>query len=153
MSRARRLCQTGDTVFIDGSTSCMQIAGFLKERCGITLVTNSAHLAGALCGTGFDIHCTGGRLIESSLSFVGSRAAQYAEDFHFDLMFFQRRCQRQRNYHRLLAARNGAAPPRFPVCRQKNHALRQLEISEKRRLLCAECARAESSYYGQSAGV
>ena len=89
MSRAAAaLVSDGDTVFIDGSTSCMQIAGFLKERCGITLVTNSAHLAGALCGTGFDIHCTGGRLIESSLSFVGSRAAQYAEDFHFDLMFF-----------------------------------------------------------------
>lgn len=89
MSRAAAgLVADGDTIFIDGSTSCMQIAGFLKERRKITLVTNSAHLAGTLGGFDFDVHCTGGRLIESSLSFVGSRAAQYTDDFHFDIMFF-----------------------------------------------------------------
>lgn len=89
MSRAAAaLVSDGDTVFIDGSTSCMQIAGFLKERCGITLVTNSAHLAGALCGTGFDIHCTGGRLIESSRHLWAAARHSTPRTFISTLCFF-----------------------------------------------------------------
>ena len=45
-------------------------------------------LPAKLADFGFDVHCTGGRLIESSLCFVGSRAIKYAGDFHFDIMFF-----------------------------------------------------------------
>lgn len=89
MSRAAaKLVSDGDTVFIDGSTSCMHIGDFLRNRKNLTVVTNSAVLPAKLADFGFDVHCTGGRLIESSLCFVGSRAIKYAGDFHFDIMFF-----------------------------------------------------------------
>lgn len=89
MSRAAAaLVSDGDTIFIDGSTSCMNIGEFLKDRQSITVVTNSAGLCARLLGHGFDIHCTGGKLIESSLCFAGSRAAAYAGQFMFDIMFF-----------------------------------------------------------------
>ena len=89
MSRAAaELIHDGDTVFIDGSTSCLHIADFLKEHASITVVTNSVLVPMKFTDYGFDIHCTGDRLLKSSLSYVGSRAVEYTRDFHFDCMFF-----------------------------------------------------------------
>lgn len=88
---AAALVHDGDTVFIDGSTSCLHIADYLDGSMRLTAVTNSVMLAGMLEGGGFDVYCTGGRLIKSSLSYAGARACEFAGDFRFDIMFFSAR--------------------------------------------------------------
>lgn len=90
MSRAAAsLIQNGDTVFIDGSTSCRHIADHLEGLSDVTVVTNGAPIMSKLCQIpGITVYSTGGQLIKNSQSFAGMRAQLFVTDFYFDKMFF-----------------------------------------------------------------
>lgn len=84
---AAALIQSGETVFIDGSTSCLHIADNIPEN--VTVVTNGVKTALALAQRdNITVYCTGGELIKNSMSYAGVRAEQFADDFYFDKMFF-----------------------------------------------------------------
>ncbi len=84
---AATLIDDGDTVFIDGSTSCLHIADNIQV--GVTVVTNGVKTALALSrNDNITVYCTGGELIKNSLSYAGVRAEQFVDDFYFDKMFF-----------------------------------------------------------------
>lgn len=84
---AALLINDGDTVFIDGSTSCLHIADSISGE--VTVVTNGVKTALALARhDNITVYCTGGELIKNSLSYAGVRAEQFVDDFYFDKMFF-----------------------------------------------------------------
>lgn len=90
MSRAAAsLIENGDTVFIDGSTSCRHIADHIDGLESVTVVTNGAPIMSKLSQlTNVTVYSTGGQLIKNSQSFAGMRAQLFVTDFYFDKMFF-----------------------------------------------------------------
>ena len=77
---AASLVQDGETIFIDGSTSCFQMIPHLKTRCDLTVVTHSARVALEFdVGTVKVIH-TGGLYRPGILDNVGPMAISAIED-------------------------------------------------------------------------
>ena len=85
---AASLIEEGQTIFIDGSTSCLHIADFIKDIKRLTVVTNGLTAMAMLSKLDIDCYLTGGKLIKRSLCFTGRRAEQFVSDFRFDMMFF-----------------------------------------------------------------
>ena len=86
---AASLIEDGDTVFIDGSTSCLHIADNMGHLNNVTVVTNGVRLLEKLMRLdNITVYSTGGQLIKSSQSFAGMRAQLFVTDFYFDKMFF-----------------------------------------------------------------
>ena len=95
VNEKKRLCRaaTGlisdnDIVFIDASTTTMQIAEFLGEKKMITVVTNGITLACHLVKKGIKTYCTGGEIFENSLAQFGPFAEDFLRRFNFDLAIF-----------------------------------------------------------------
>lgn len=66
---AAKLVQDNDIIFIDSSTTTLQMADFLGEKKGITVITNGITLATLLVKKGIKTYCTGGRNLRE---FLGS---------------------------------------------------------------------------------
>lgn len=86
--KAVKMINDNDIVFIDASTTALQIVDFLEPKKPITVVTNSIPLSIALGRKGIKSYCTGGELQESSLGYAGSYAEDFVRNFNFDIMFF-----------------------------------------------------------------
>lgn len=85
--RASELVDDGDIIFIDASTTAVQMADFLSPKSGITVVTNGIPISVALNKRGIKTFCTGGEIQENSLCYAGSFAESFAESFNFDICF------------------------------------------------------------------
>jgi DeoR/GlpR family transcriptional regulator of sugar metabolism len=81
------LIETGQTLFIDGSTTCLHLARLIAERCnGLTVVTNSALTSIELGKSGNNmVVCLGGQFEKDTVSFVGPTAEDAASKFFVDL--------------------------------------------------------------------
>lgn len=91
----RRLCQataaliqTNDIIFIDASTTTLQLADFISPQKGVTVVTNGIPLTALLTRKGIKTYCTGGELQQNSSCYAGSFAEMLVRNFNFDIMFF-----------------------------------------------------------------
>lgn len=80
---------TQQSVFIDGSTTCLELAKLLAtERKGLTLVTNSALACIELGQTNNNtIIGIGGQFDANSLSYIGAHAEDWARTLFVDLAF------------------------------------------------------------------
>lgn len=81
------LIEPGQTLFIDGSTTCLHLARLIAERCErLTVVTNSA-LTSIELGKNSNnmIVCLGGQLDNDTVSFVGPSAEEASGKFFVDL--------------------------------------------------------------------
>ena len=85
---AAELVAEGDIIFIDSSTTTLQMADFLGEKKGITVITNGIPLATALVKKGIKTYCTGGEIFENSLAHFGSFAEDFIRRFNIDILFF-----------------------------------------------------------------
>jgi len=87
--RALELVTGRPTLFLDGSTTCLELARLLaRERQGLTIVTNSALVCLELGrGGGHAVTGLGGRYDPDSLSFVGPPAEDAASALFVDLAF------------------------------------------------------------------
>lgn len=87
--QAIELVKSPQSVFLDGSTTCLELAKFLaKERKGLTVVTNSALACLELGKSGDNtIIGIGGQFDASSLSYVGAQAEDWAKTLFVDLAF------------------------------------------------------------------
>ncbi len=86
---ALELIQGQPTVFLDGSTTCLELARLLaRERRGLTIVTNSV-LACLELGQGGDhtVAGSGGHYDPPSLCYVGPQAEDWARTLFVDLAF------------------------------------------------------------------
>ena len=77
-----------DIVFVDASTTTLQLAEFLSEKKGITVITNGIPLAAMLVKKGVKTYCTGGEIFENSLANFGSFAEEFIQKFNIDIFIF-----------------------------------------------------------------
>ncbi len=86
---AASLVKDGDTIIMDSSSSTLKMVPYLKGKDKITVITNGAKTAvklGELLH--IKVYCTGGRLRENSLSYIGQLARRCIEGFFTDSVFF-----------------------------------------------------------------
>ena len=76
-----------DSIFLDGGSTVLALAHLLTERVGLTVVTNSLRVAGALSGSGPRVLLVGGELRRLSQTFVGPLTQPLIEKLHFDKAF------------------------------------------------------------------
>ena len=85
---ALSLINEKDIVILDSSTSTYQITRIIPDNKNITVITNGAKTAIALGGKNISVYCTGGKLRESSLSYIGDTAKKFLENFNANTLFF-----------------------------------------------------------------
>ena len=86
--RAAKLVNDNDIIFIDASTTTLQMADFLSEKKGITVITNGIPIASLLVKKGIKTFCTGGEIFENSMAHFGSFAEDFIRRFNIDTFFF-----------------------------------------------------------------
>lgn len=95
IAEKRKLCRgaatfvkDNDIVFVDASTTTLQIADFLLEKKNLTVLTNGIPLAATLVKKGIKTYCTGGEIFENSLANFGSFAEEFIQKFNIDIFIF-----------------------------------------------------------------
>ncbi len=83
---AAGLVSDNDIIFIDASTTTLQMADFLGEKKNLTVITNGLPLAILLIHKGIKTYCTGGEIFETSLAHYGSFAEDFIRRFNLDLV-------------------------------------------------------------------
>ena len=84
---AAQTVQTGDTLYLDGGSTVMNMIPYLQQK-KLTVVTNSLRVADMISDMDIRLYVTGGQLLESSKAFVGSVAEQAMRAFHVDKTYF-----------------------------------------------------------------
>lgn len=90
--KASELIGDNEIIFIDASTTALQMADYISQDKAITVVTNSIPLCTLLMKRGIKSYCTGGEMQENSLCYAGSYAESFVRNFNFDKMFFSCHC-------------------------------------------------------------
>ena len=85
---ASKLIESGQTLFIDASTTAFCLSDYLKNDDDLTVITNGMSLCRTLSENKLRVFSTGGRLVRESEAFVGRLAEDAAANFYADLMFF-----------------------------------------------------------------
>jgi len=90
--KAVQFIATGDTVFLDASTTTFYMAKELKTMKNITVITNSIRVINELSGVeGIKVIAVGG-IVSNNQSLVGAMAENYiTENYFADKMFFSSR--------------------------------------------------------------
>lgn len=90
--KAINLVNDGDTIFIDGSTTCLHLPDLLEKKHNITVLTNSLRLAAMFeKHKNTTVYCTGGLLRLNELVASGAIAHYACELIHTNIMFFSAR--------------------------------------------------------------
>lgn len=85
--KAAELVRRGETIFLGSGTTVLEIARALRERTGLTILTNSLPVLNALSNTDNTIICLGGMLRPSELSFIGHLTEQALAEVRADKVF------------------------------------------------------------------
>ena len=90
-----RICQLAATlipksslIFTDASTTVYHLSEYIKDSDELTVVTNGLPLCGVLAEKNVCTFSTGGRLLKSSMAFVGYQAKNTVDNFNADIFFF-----------------------------------------------------------------
>lgn len=86
--KAAALVQSGDVIYIDGSSTAQYMGHFLTEKKDITVVTSNMMLADYLSEHGISIYCTGGKIVERPGILGGDFMLDTIKKFNFDIAFF-----------------------------------------------------------------
>jgi DeoR/GlpR family transcriptional regulator of sugar metabolism len=84
---ALEFVKPGDTVFLDGGSTVLELARLLRDRTGITVVTNSLRSAQELAGGGPRLILIGGELRRLSQTLVGPLTRLVLAELHVDKAF------------------------------------------------------------------
>jgi len=77
----------GDSIFLDGGSTVLSLAGLIQKKTGISVVTNSLRVAGTLSGDGPSMIMVGGEFRRLSQTFVGSLTKPFINQIHVDTAF------------------------------------------------------------------
>ncbi len=70
--RAAEMIRSGETIFLDASTSALYLARNLKDKNGLTVITNAANIITELSDcSNITLICTGGQLCAKNMSYIG----------------------------------------------------------------------------------
>ena len=84
---ALRFIEPGDTIYLDGGSTVLELARLLCERTSLTVVTNSLHAAHELAGRGPRLIVIGGELRRLSQTLVGPLTRLVLQELHLDKAF------------------------------------------------------------------
>lgn len=85
--QAVQFIQPGDSIFIDGGSTTLQVAKCLKTNMNITVVTNALNVAAELQGKHISTIIVGGILLEKTSTLVGPLACDSLSKMAFDRVF------------------------------------------------------------------
>lgn len=85
---AAALVPEGAVVMIDGSTTAAAVIPHLREKSGITVVTNGLTAMNLLQEYKLSAKCTGGDLLPGSACFAGRQAERFIESINGDVLLF-----------------------------------------------------------------
>lgn len=86
-SRCLPFLHDGDSIFLDCSTTALQLASLIKEY-SLTVITNSMRISQELAPfSNITLIQTGGRLHQTSMSFLGPSANRALSEFYVDKSF------------------------------------------------------------------
>lgn len=81
---AAKFIKDGETVFLDASTSSLHIARSIKEKKGVTVITNSERIINELAPCeNIRVISTGGRLSQRNMSYVGRIVEKTIRESYF----------------------------------------------------------------------
>lgn len=86
--RAAAQIRMGDTIFLDASSTTLQIVDYLHPDQKLTVITNSLRAMDKLQQRHIRSYCTGGGLIDNSYGLAGPIAENTIRGLYADLMFF-----------------------------------------------------------------
>lgn len=87
--RAAQMIEDNDTIFLDASTSALHVARHIKDKKGLTVITNAERIIMELSGADdITLICCGGKLRHKSLSYVGRHTENAIRNYYADKMFF-----------------------------------------------------------------
>jgi DeoR family fructose operon transcriptional repressor len=84
---AAKRIQPGDSVFIDGGSTTLQVARYIPAGYNVTIVTNAINVAAELINKQITTIVTGGTLLEKTASLVGPIAVDTISRMAFDRVF------------------------------------------------------------------
>jgi DeoR family fructose operon transcriptional repressor len=79
--------EPGDTLYLDGGSTVLELARLLRDRSNLTVVTNSLHAALELAGRGPRLIMIGGELRRLSQTMVGPLTRLILHELHLDKAF------------------------------------------------------------------
>ena len=79
--------EPGDTIYLDGGSTVLELARLLRDRTNITVLTNSVHAAVELAGRGPRLIVIGGELRRLSQTLVGPLTKLILRELHLDKAF------------------------------------------------------------------
>jgi DeoR family transcriptional regulator, fructose operon transcriptional repressor len=79
--------EAGDTIYLDGGSTVLELARLLRDRTNLTVVTNSLQAAHELAGRGPRLILVGGELRRLSQSLVGPLTRSLLRELHLDKAF------------------------------------------------------------------
>lgn len=85
--QAVQYIQSGDSIFIDGGSTTLQVAKCLQSNMNITVVTNALNIAVELQGKHISTIVIGGILLERTSTLVGPLACDALSKLAFDHVF------------------------------------------------------------------
>lgn len=85
---ASQLVNSGDTIFLDSSSTASAMIPFLSKHRNLKIITNSLLSLQQLQQMNFEVYSVGGQLYHNSNAFVGQFAIETLSRFHIDKMFF-----------------------------------------------------------------
>ncbi len=86
---AAGLVEDYDTIFLDASTSALYVAKHIKDKKGLTVITNAERIIFELSGVqDITLICSGGSLRKSSLSYVGRHTEDAIKNYFANKLFF-----------------------------------------------------------------
>ncbi|MCX7714155.1 MAG: DeoR/GlpR family DNA-binding transcription regulator [Clostridia bacterium] len=86
---AAHLIKDGETIFLDASTSSLHVARSIKDKKGITVITNAEKVASELAGCdNIKVISTGGNLTPKNMSYVGRVAEESIRKNYYANKFF-----------------------------------------------------------------
>ncbi len=85
--KAAELVCERETILLGSGTTVLEVARALRERTGLTIITNSLPVLNTLSGTENTIICLGGMLRPNELSFIGHITEQSLTEVRADKVF------------------------------------------------------------------
>lgn len=83
--KVSNLIAEGDAIILDSGTTTAEVALLLRKFKNLTVMTNGLNVAQNLMGSvGLEIHMTGGKLRQKTLSFYGAMAEQQMNLYRFN---------------------------------------------------------------------
>lgn len=87
--KAAELINDGDIIILDASTSALYMTKYLKDKIGLTVITNAVRVGIELADCkNIKIISTGGILRSKSMSFVGRVAESALNRYYSNILFF-----------------------------------------------------------------